>query len=158
MIEKLTIEHLVPYLSYGLKMRFQDTTGREITLTGITYTGYGVAITGGHGSMWLNNCRFKPLLRPLSHLTKEITHGEDTFIMMDRLFEIEWPSKPKGNSPYYYNDAPNFINIHHHNPAANTKILKNQMLNNPYWMIQELFKYHFDVFGLLASGLALPIE
>ena len=66
-MDKLTLEHISTYLPYGLKMIFESTGGRIITLMGINNQGkYGVTITGGEGAMFLNICGFKPLLHPLS--------------------------------------------------------------------------------------------
>lgn len=66
-MDNLKLEHLSAYLPYELKMIFEGTGRRIITLMGINNQGkYGVTITGGDGAMFLNTCRFKPLLRPLS--------------------------------------------------------------------------------------------
>ena len=30
--------------------------------------------------------------------------------------------------------------------------------NTPYWIMEKLFKWHFDVFNLLEKGLAIDIN
>jgi len=95
-MDKLNLEILSAYLPYGLKMIFESTGGRIITLMGINNQGkYGVTITGGEGAMFLNICGFKPLLYPLSiqFLTSIIHHADDmekvlTAIEDDTLLQI----------------------------------------------------------------------
>lgn len=137
-MDKITLEELSAYLPYDLKMIFERTGGRVITLMGINNQGkYGVTITGGEGAMFLNTCGFKPLLRPLSQLTQEIEHKGERFVFSDRYL-------------------------------ANTeiKMLLDKSLctfNNPlndidYNSVKLLLKYHFDVFGLIHRGLAVEIK
>lgn len=133
---KLTIEHLAPYLPYGLKMRFENSKGREITLTGITNQGdFGNTITDGHGAMWLESCGFKPLLMPLSDL-----------INSDLI--KEWQ---KEHDIQYLTDYKNLsLEL-----KGSTRI---DILCYPLEFIIDLFKHHFDVFGLIEAGLAIDIN
>lgn len=105
-MEKLEIKHITPYLPYGLKVEVLDYQ--------CDYVGkqYDKAI-GLH--QWDTACKFwsvltiggakpdvkrvKPILRPLSDLTKEIEHGGETFVPLKRLFEMYdmnkfWEDRP----------------------------------------------------------------
>ena len=58
---------------------------------------------------------------------------------------------------YHYEEVPNRISISHNASSRSTEVLFSEMGANPYWMIQKLFEWHFDVFGLIDQGLALPL-
>lgn len=137
-MEKLKLEHLAPYLPYGLRMIFKGKGGREIILSSITNQGkYGVVISGGTGSMWLNSCGFKPILRPLSDLIKEIEHNGWSFTFSEVYLGNSKIAKIIGVERSTFD---NFLN------------------DIDYSSIQLLFKYHFDVFGLIDKGLAIDIN
>lgn len=74
---------------------------------------------------------FKPILRPLSDLTKEIEHNGEKFVPSEKLafhlFE-------KSDREYYLNGGINGV---------------------PFWVSQKYFEWHFDVFGLIEKGLAI---
>ena len=78
--EKLKIEHLAPYLPYGLKA-IDDKTNeiRLVTLLHFTYNketvGYNHLLYDG---MLLS--KHIPLLYPLEYLTKEIEHNGERFV------------------------------------------------------------------------------
>lgn len=149
-MDKLTLEHLAPYLPYGIKMIFEGKGGRSITLTGITDQGkYGITITGGEGSMWLNGGGFKPILRPLSDLTKPLKDKNgNTFILAKVLWSVSEHQEDTfddfGIIPEYW--------------EMSIKSLKSDYRNMDYGDIEKMIFYHFDVFGLLDSGLAININ
>ena len=144
---ELEIKHLTPYLPYGLKMIFESKGGRVITLTGITHQGpYGVTITDGHGSMWLKHCGFKPILHPLSDLTKEITHNGETFSPIEALNQEffdgdEYEIKFYPNGCYFYVSR---NGVHCVVPQGK--------------MINKLAEWHFDFQGLIEAGLAIDVN
>jgi hypothetical protein len=72
---------------------------------------------------------FKPLLHPLSRLTEEMEHNGERFVPKDKL-------------PMYFDNSLHF--------------LIEQIENNyvEYCVIEKLFEWHFDVFGLINKGLA----
>ena len=68
----LTIKHLAPYLPYGLKMKYESKSHesiKDLTCSSIEY----MIATEHHG-------KFKPILRPLTDLTKEIEHNGEKFM------------------------------------------------------------------------------
>lgn len=77
---ELTIKHLAPYLPYKLQMIFEGKGGRVITLETLGTSFLGDTLSGGKGGMWLKSCGFKPILRPLSDLTKEIEVNDEKFV------------------------------------------------------------------------------
>ena len=163
-MEKLTIEHLAPYLPHELKMIFNRKGGRVITLTAIgKQAGFGDTISGGYGSMWLESCGFNPILRPFSDVTKEITHKGETFVPMHRLKNggtdrnefryIEW----KGYGA---------IDNEEHETTFDPKTMsfyqfymgESRICTKQYEKFQKLFEWHFDVFGLIPAGLAVSVD
>lgn len=129
---KLTIQHLSPYLPYGLKYATLSDDNDEYYIDS-KHNEIGV---GGNQSNVTNICLveysrpiYRILLRPLSHLAQEIEHNGERFV----------PSE------YCNTDFTDLID----NPE-NFKFCQ--------WNIgQLLISWHFDVFGLIEQGLALPI-
>lgn len=124
-MEKLELKHVAPYLPYGLKVLYWngDADSYVQTLSGLTY---------GLKSV-LGSDKHKLILRPLSDLTKEITHNGETFVPMDVLFDL----------------------------FAQTDLLDfdiDEILNQPYQIIQKLLEWHFDISGLIKKGLAIDIN
>ena len=126
---KLTIEHLAAYLPYGLK-----GFSREENL--------GVELVKGYSTYSIDNEiylitnvgdidieLFQPLLRPLSYLTKEIEHNGERFVPIEKL---------QSNKGFEW--RPEIIHL------------------CSYQNVQKLLSWHFDIFGLIESGLAIPIK
>lgn len=139
-MEKLTLEQLAPYFPYRLK-GVKDGEKIEAVLLGI----YG---TGGHSLTLcerINNhntvdydCQiddFKPLLRPLSDLTKEITHNGETFVPIQN---IAIYSPTDQGLPYLIEQIKTgFIEV---------------------IVFNKLIEWHFDVFGLIGKELAIDLN
>ena len=140
-MEKLELKHLAPYLPYGLKIKLHNgniTTFQSISVSGFT-----------NGISWMKEC--KPILRPLSDLTKEIEHNGQKFYPCYNLF-----GKP-------------FCRTH---PKLESSFVDGML--NELWLENEegdiaqcsftkvdwdyLFEWHFDVFGLIDKGLAIDIN
>jgi hypothetical protein len=178
-MEKIEFKHLVPYLPYGLNMIFEKS-GRIIELGGIQLTDacnfiyiqkYGQFY---EATIW----KFKPILRPLSDLTKEITHNGETFVPMLELAYLmpEYIMVDYNGTLVHYSfqidDDGNFC-ITFNSGVSDDMCLsydKNQMsfyltigfseamVAPQYDMFQKLFEWHFDVFGLIEKGLAININ
>lgn len=120
----LELKHLAPYLPYNL----QWMQGEEIFL-----------FTGSHiGSSWDDRTfsLVKPILRPLSDLTKEITVNEEMFIPREIIL-----------SKLNHLLTPSIMNN-----------IKEVVTHLDYTVVQKLFEWHFDVFGLIESGLAIDVN
>lgn len=81
----------------------------------------------------------KPILRPMSNLTKEITHNGETFIPIIELAKISFPKSSifhvNGNEVYCYNDHIDF----------------------DYVYFDKLSEWMFDFRGLINENLALAV-
>jgi len=139
---KLELKHLVPYLPYGLKAEFKNNGGRFKHDT----------IRSLHIN-WVNLLHdfdtVKPILRPLSDLTK---YCDDLgFIPIEELSElyISLYSTPPNR---HKEEIKLFI-------KQKTWLINNgQLLKMSYWINDKLFKWHFDVFGLIENNLAIDIN
>lgn len=146
---KLQLEHLAPYLPYGLTFRHYDAnreresictyasiTTEEITLINSDYE-YDELIEDA-----------MPLLVPLSEINS--------------LFEQFVDLMPFGDeykSHLFFEEKPltklTDLFIIKSNVSVELSFNKAQPLTAPYLAVNLLFKNHFDVFNLIPEGLAL---
>jgi hypothetical protein len=128
---KLELKYLAPYLPYGLKI----TDGKNDTFSTLELKPQmlGVIEDVNQFYRWFVSKDFKPILRPLSDLTKEI-EGENEISELHRL------------SSYSH--------------EVFNKLVENKL--DPYfleyWIFEILIKNHFDIFGLIPAGLAIDIN
>jgi len=100
-MKKLTIEHLAPYLPYELKI-ILDEDLKELD----KYKPYQFILMGlgedsaiiNNDSYWLNEV--KPILHPLSDLTKEISEGKPKYFPMSITMEYIKSNKDLLDLPY----------------------------------------------------------
>lgn len=146
-MKKLELKHLAPYLPYGLNIEIlnykSDYVGEQYaSITGFYNFGANPHFTYEGGSTGKSVKEFKPILRPLSDLTKEIEiNGEKiraTFWLSKHFKDVE--------------EAAHFLAF------GKTKTVKHLIENLPYKIIVKLFEWHFDVFGLIPVGLAIDIN
>jgi len=105
----------------------------------------------------------KPILRPLSDLTKEIEVNGEKFVPIERLLDIEtkhnwsnsdylqsesgqneWWVKLKGDKPSYifgYNSIMGFYLIN--------QFSEKQFIRNQIELFEKLYEWHFDIHGLI---------
>jgi len=149
---KLELKHLAPYLPYALKINAYATyLGKENTLLDTYDLRYqnrhlGVPIVDffdkygwGDGNIDLETLKFKPILRPLSDLTNEIEHRGERFV------PTEWfNTNMKLNRGWW---------------IWETVIKDNErLLRVDYRIVQQLFEWHIDAFGLIDADLAIDIN
>jgi hypothetical protein len=141
MTNKLTLEILAPYLPYGLKVRVEDYkcdyVGREFDevigfhqwdKSGLLWS----VLTDGGAKPSVE--KVKPILRPLSYLTKEIEVNGEKFIPIELLDNYH-----------------NFSTIRWGDIEADPT-------RYPFTIVQKLFEWKFDVFGLIPQSLAIDIN
>ncbi len=117
---KLELKHLAPYLPYRLKVSLIHTLHGH---TGIGSVEHVVqAVNEGKS-------QFKPILRPLSDLTKEIEHNGEKFVPTKALSMWDLQGITVLDIPHI-----------------------------PVNLYELLLKWHFDVFGLIEKGLAIDIN
>lgn len=144
-MEKLEFKHFAPYLPYNLQIK--NSIGKVIELV---FSDAPYHFKKG----------FKPILRPLSDLTKEIEYNGEIFIPIYKLFEIEY----KGTTHFenvrkmYFEEVGRFITCSHFGTAATTYINVLNLEKNNYWKIQKLHEWHFDVYALINNGLAVDVN
>lgn len=146
MKEKLTIEHLAPYLPYGIKVGLyangvlKTTHKLKHDTLGITryHISTDVILDDNVDSKY--KFEYKPILRPMSELFND---DGDCIIesLIGGLQEIQWCDA--------YDE---WTEIFTDNP------LHDRLLQAPYEITQALFKNHYDVFGLIKKGLAVDIN
>ncbi len=141
----LTIRELAPYLPYGLKVLQPD--GRTILeLEGIVGNLMVFQEVGSphltYGSIGGTN---RPLLRPLSSLTKEIKVNGERFVPIYKLGEVAMQKLPEGFTDERLAMEWVSISIYMHYEEWQ------------YWLMQQLLEWHFDVFGLIERSLAIEI-
>lgn len=102
MKSELKLEHLAPYLPYGLKVSVNE-----------------------------GKLQYRPILRPLSDLTKEIDHNGERFVPQSKMshLDLEWLITSK-----------------------------NLIMKTNYEDVLKLLEWNFDVFGLIDQGLAIDIN
>ncbi len=137
---KLELKHIAPYLPFGLKILHFDNQRKMNAGNGSSTHWIGITATLQRQG---ENC--KPILRPLSDLTKEIEVGGERFIPIDKI-DYEF------GMLYYFASGNKGLLI----KRRNTNIYAYSM---DYFLIQQkLFEWHFDVFGLIEQGLAIDIN
>jgi hypothetical protein len=139
----LELKHILPYLEYGLYLQAdkwsEKVIGYEIMPKDETRVKLRIGGNekGSKVTYWtpeLKHC--KPILHPLSALTKEITLNGDTFIPMEMLWSTGWDE---------------YIDNNGH------KILKCDLSELPYYVVLNLCLWKFDVNDLIGKGLAIAV-
>lgn len=132
-MDKLTLQHLAPYLPYEPSMQVmrEDGSADNITLNPSKI----ILIVNGY------YCGTEKLiLRPLSELTKEIEHNGEGFV------PAEYLTAQYGS----YSTVCEWIYLYRRGVK--------DISEAPYVVLKKLFEWHFDVFGLIESGLAIDIN
>lgn len=122
---ELELKHLAAYLPYGLKVTKKDwakifkmdNDGTTLNCVGIDY---------------ILKVNAKPILRPLSYLTKEEVNGFSVGVRLQLRHLIN-------NEIELFDDEAFLSRV-------------------SYYELDWLFERHFDVFGLIEKGLAIDIN
>lgn len=130
---ELTIEHLAAYLPYNLSVLRPD--GKTIVpLVGIENNILIFREYNNEDLTYGDMVKNKPILRPLSDLTKEIEHNGEKFVPIDEL------------------------DNYHDFSTLNYKDIISNPLRYPYTVVKKLHEWHFDTFGLIDAELAIDIN
>lgn len=189
---KLELKHISPYLPYGLKgnlenLEFYDTViNKELyrVETGKTEASNISDVYVIVGSTEAEVQDFKPILRPLSDLTKEIEHNGEKFVPLIKLFKLSRGSY-EINIKHYSIMSSEWIKIEmlghrdYHlriiSIESDVRLDKGysfecfstdlrcddkkiEFVQNHNLLFQKLYEWHFDVFGLIEQGLAININ
>lgn len=94
-----------------------------------------------------SGCGFKPILRPLSDLTKEIEVNGEKFVPLEKLF---------GTSVIMAGFLPCINTFNDNFELSVSKGTKTLYATLPQY--EKLFEWHFDNYGLIEKGLAISIH
>lgn len=126
---KLELKHLAPYLPYGLKAVDDFKKERTIDWECQSYTNSIVGLNHVIHSQSVQVRFFKPILMPLSDLTKEIEVNGEKFV-------------PKEYLQYNYIGESIGMNV----------------ATFSHRVVQKLLEWHFDIYGLIENDLAVDIN
>ena len=151
---KLELKHITPYLPYELKVDYNGKVGYTDSVT--LYN--DIILIDKNKVTPASICDVKPILRPLSSMTKEEAYELGTILISEAdmedkevgigemaLMEVTYPTivyKDKEDEEYS-------VTIQ----FSSTGISGMDLI--PYEAYEWLFKHHFDVFGLIGKGLAI---
>jgi hypothetical protein len=138
---KIELKHLAPYLPYRIKMEWIREDD-EIIHNDLTVSDYNFLI-GKHA---------KPILRPLSDLTKEIEANGEKFIPLKNLEKI---IDEYGNADPTILIIKSFSGIYFEWYAGSQIAVRRSV---PLSFYEKLYEWHFDVHGLIKEGLAIDIN
>jgi hypothetical protein len=148
---RLEIKHLAAYLPYGLKGIYSEYIDKEKTdlgsfekeeLIGLNFKEEKIFLTFGYVT---ERDDFVPILRPLSDLEKEIEVNGEKFVPIEFFGEHYTDHLVKF-------EKPDCIVL------EDSYLLSQNVLGAPFAIIEKLFEWHFDVFGLIEKGLAIDIN
>lgn len=159
LIKKLEYAHVNFYIPHGLEFEFEGKVHKVVSLcpnNGIAFADPDNKDDWGWDRVHIDN--FKPLLRPLSDLTKEITHFGETFCMAKKIYIKQNFDIPiLEETGWEFTEGDGQLKVYHPLCQTHNNVLwihKLYMGDNPTWMFLELIKYHFDVFDLIVQGFA----
>lgn len=154
-MEILTVERLSAYLPYELEVISKDDNDVEKTFVLIGIVSGMASIIDDETSYDRDLTEIKPILRPLGDLTKEI---------MERIYaNVNAPE----HMPDYCDCETLDFNGKEFTHTFEGDVSYDggyeferttQICSNQYALLTELFKMHFDYFGLISKGLAIDIN
>lgn len=169
-MKTLELKHIAPYLPYELS--YLNTLRNEVELLTI----YAFA---NYTALFRAN-NYKPILRPLSYLTKEIEHNGEKFVPIKNLISVIIDKTLlklqfihiiennnnlcivyKNQHGYYYTLGLFFskeLTLTIQFDVSNSLKRKGKSFGVPYEIYEKLFEWHFDVFGFIEQGLAVDIN
>ncbi|MFA7307625.1 MAG: hypothetical protein WC026_13235 [Hyphomicrobium sp.] len=168
-METLELKYLAPYLPYNLKA---ICTTNQICTIG---DGYNHIYKGDIMQIGVDDYRlfqneteyFKPILRILSDLAKEIEKDGKKFVPLIELAKLASPKNTKIKLMNDHVSLGHDYTFHYDNKNLSFNCLRgfdgkkadaNCFVFNQLLLFQKLFEWHFDVFGLIEKGLAVDIN
>lgn len=134
---KLELKHLIGYLPYGLNLMIDDVI---CEIEGVDLHKKDTVIAERVNYKF---SEIKPILRPLSDLTKEIEVDGDVFIALDIIsshleYELNYNSEE--------------------NEFSTEQINRLFIMEIPYLAIDCMLEWYFDIYGLIENDLAIDIN
>lgn len=170
--QKLELKQLAPYLPYGLKCQTTDKGKVVVSELNAAYSDNSYSFMNiVESEKGFED--IKPLLRPLSQLIETIEHEGKEFVPIAELMffhedsrlgieVVETRQKDGVYGVKYIDETGVECSFAYHENLSMFGMMtlsdkKQWFTYHQYDLFQKLFEWHFDVFGLIESGLALPI-
>jgi hypothetical protein len=161
---KLELKHLAGYLPYGLGI-YSETYGIKSIMT---ISGNG----GDNPSDSIESVlsgKFKPLLRPLSSLVKEIEVNGERFVPIVELAKLAFFKTEGAELCGNFARLEDGYSFHFSNNTDGVCFSCRKGYDGKRWdyncfvpnqlvLFQKLYEWHFDIYGLIDKGLAIAIE
>lgn len=142
---KLELKHIAPYLPYGVHIKHNE--GAKLIICG-AFKKYNADDFFIYSLLnWdkdVKSTDAKPILRPLSDLTKEIEHNGKKFVPIEKINEVdgEYQIRVEDGVMWFCDSC----------DLELFEVMRCSAL------VEKLFDWHFDVFGLIDNGLAIDIN
>lgn len=150
---KLEIKHLTPYLPYNLRLTKEDwgKIGKLVPFVKQDFKGLQIEID------YALSTKAKPILRPLSDLTKE-DFKEELYQYYQTLgIDVKLVNYDSGNdNPFDITLTVTYKMMGE--VYTDCLINRGSTSETPYHIIVWLCENHFDLFGLIEKGLAIDIN
>lgn len=161
MKKSIPLKEIVGFLPYGLK----TTNGELIGIRNhIMWCG---TFKDSTGETNIPISGIKPIVRPLSDLTKEITHNGETFVPIEEIakIHIDWNEFDYNLKVKYTFRRQCNLEISWNHPTQKETffddrlfIMTEKISQNKFWVIQKLYEWHFDIYDWIKDGLAVDIN
>jgi hypothetical protein len=153
----LKLEHLAPYLPYNINLKINTPIG---------YFDRKFEIDCGHDfNLHLSQGNIKPILRPLSDITKEIEVNGEKFVPILELGKLYFPTSELENGGvlieelvYKNNEFKNYFQDYNYTGDNVNRYYKNIGYSESVKIQRQLLKWHFDIHGLIEKGLAIDFN
>lgn len=136
-MKTLELKDICGYLPYGLK--YQWTNMKSVRLISMTdEVDYSSQHSLSTAWEWMVHRQARPILRPMSDLTEEITHRGEKFVPLD-----------------VFNDRGHFIEF----DTAGLLYTVGGCMDSDWLMVFDKFhEWMFDYRGLISAGLAIDVN
>jgi hypothetical protein len=158
-MEKLTLQHLSGYLPYGLKIEHPTLKIGSRTISELKNLGQTNIEISHRMFVQISDC--KPILHPLSDLTKEIEVNGEKFVPLVKM-AIRYANSTG------YNDKIGMYNGKCYCYSKSSELefrfdghdflLKGQRVQQQFKLFEKLYEWHFDIHGLIDNNLAIDIN
>jgi len=144
----LTIKHLAGYLPYGLNV-IDEEISEKFQVAGFNVSNNEFLIHDNiDGSIEEYSVNLlKPILRPLSDLTKEIEVNGEKFFPIEKLNNDFRPNSKDLNVCMFANEISIDIDTEDYSQCID--------LADGFRISEKLHEWHFDIYGLIENNLAI---
>jgi len=151
---ELELKHITPYLPYELKVDYNG----KVWYTDSVILYNRVVLLNEDASTSASICEVKPILRPLSSMTKEEAYKFGVLLMGEA--DMEDKNIGVGEMVLMGSIYPSIMYQDKENEDYSVMIRFGStgisgVYLIPYDAYEWLFKHHFDVFGLISKELAI---